>query len=71
MGRQGLIKKIYLIIRQEIDAWKEDKEADSKNRELLAEFTKTFPEYKDVFSGIVIQAVEKDGSRGYGTVVEN
>jgi len=63
--------KIYLKIDHEIESWRDDKEADRKNRELIAEFARTYPEYRDAFAGLVVNAHEREGSRGFGTVDEN
>jgi len=71
LGPIGINKKIYLIIRQEIQQWVDDKEADNQNHELILVFLKEFPEYKDIFSGLVIEAVEPNGPKGYRTIYEN
>jgi hypothetical protein len=71
VGAIGVGGKIYLIIDHEIEPWTEDKQADRQNRELMASFLKTYPEYKDAFAGLVVRAHERGGNRGYGTVDEN
>jgi hypothetical protein len=71
VGALGVNKKIYLNIDQELEPWAADKDADVKNHELISAFAKTYPEYKDVFSGLVVRAHERGGPRGFGTVVEN
>jgi hypothetical protein len=60
--------KIYVIIVQEVSPWKTDAEVDGRNKQLLSFFKARFPEYSDVFSGLVARAVEHGGNRGYGTV---
>jgi hypothetical protein len=71
VGALGVNKKIYLKIDQELQPWAADKDADDKNHELISAFAKAFPEYKDVFSGLVVRAHEHGGPRGFGTVIEN
>jgi hypothetical protein len=67
----GVGGKLYLLIDHEVEPWAEDKEADRQNRDLITAFARTYPEYKDVFAGLVVRAHERGGSRGYGTVDEN
>lgn len=71
VGPIGLGGKIYLIIDHEIEPWAEDKVADRQNHDLIAAFTGAYPQYKDVFAGLVVRAHEHGGSRGFGTVDEN
>jgi hypothetical protein len=71
VGALGVNKKIYLKIDQELESWAADKDADDKNHELISAFAKAFPEYTDVFSGLVVRAHERAGPRGFGTVTEN
>jgi hypothetical protein len=67
----GVNTKMYLQIDQELEAWAADKDADDKNHALISAFSKAYPEFKDVFSGVVVRAHERGGTRGFGTVVEN
>ena len=71
VGALGINKKIYLKIDQELESWTADKDADAKNHELISAFAKSYPEYTDAFSGLVVRAHERGGIRGFGTVVEN
>jgi hypothetical protein len=71
VGPIGVGGKVYLLIDHEVEPWAEDKEADRQNRDLITAFARTYPEYKDVFAGLVVRAHERGGSRGYGTVDEN
>ena len=43
-------------------------EAVRENQELIAAFKKAYPEYLDVFAGLVVAAREAGGTRGYRTV---
>ncbi|HTW78721.1 MAG TPA: hypothetical protein VME23_04150 [Terracidiphilus sp.] len=60
--------KIYVMIQHEAPAWPNDKAADELNKKLLAYFKGRFPEYTDLFSGVVVRVHERGGSHGYGTV---
>jgi len=71
VGPTGIGGKIYLVVDHEIAPWAEDKEADRENRNLMAEFAKAYPEYKEAFAGLVVRAHERGGPRGFGTVEEN
>jgi hypothetical protein len=71
VGALGISKKIYLQVDQELESWVSDKDADERNHELISAFAKAYPEYKDAFSGLVVRAHERGGTRGFGTVAEN
>lgn len=71
VGSIGVGGKVYLQIDHEIEPWAEDPAADRQNRELLTMFAKSYPEYEEVFAGLVIRAHERGGRRMFGTVVEN
>lgn len=62
--------KIYVIIAHEVSPWQSDREVDQWNKELLNYFKNRFPEYADVFAGLVARAYERGSNRGYGTVEE-
>ena len=68
VGPLGIGGNIYLNIEQEIAHWTDDKDADRENRELIATFKKSYPEYSDVFAGLVVAAREAGGPRGYRTI---
>lgn len=71
VGPIGVSEKIYLLVDHEIEAWAQDKEADRKNRDLITGFVKAYPEYREVFAGMVARAHERGGNRGFGTVEQN
>jgi hypothetical protein len=62
--------KIYVMIQDESPAWSTDAQIDGWNKKLIAYFKGRFPEYSDVFAGIVVRANEKGTHRGFGTVEE-
>jgi hypothetical protein len=62
--------KIYVIIVHEVAPWENDAQVDAWNKELLNYFKRRFPEYSDVFAGLVARAIERGSNRGYGTVEE-
>jgi hypothetical protein len=63
--------KIYVTIAHEVPPSRSDKQMDAVNRELIGHFKHRFPEYSDVFAGIVARAIERGSTRGYGTVDES
>lgn len=71
VGPIGIGGKVYLLVDHEIEPWAQDKEADRRNRDLIAGFMKAYPEYKAAFAGLVVRAHERGGNRGFGTVEEN
>jgi hypothetical protein len=68
LGMIGIGGKIYLTIRQVIADWSEDSAADARNREMIAAFVEHFPEYRGAFAGIVAEAVDEGGTKGFRTV---
>src|SRR5262249_5202496 len=62
--------KMYITIAHEVSPWQTDAEVDSWNKQLLGYFKKRFPEYSDVFAGLVARAMERGTDRGFGTVEE-
>ena len=63
--------KLYLRIGQELAPWNDDKEADQKNRELAAAFAKIYPEYREVFGGLVVEAYARGSSLTHRTLIPN
>jgi len=62
--------KVYLLIAHETEPWPKDEQAEQWNQELIKLFSGRFPEYSEVFAGLIVRAHERGGSRGFGTVRE-
>jgi hypothetical protein len=62
--------KFYVIVLHEVAPWETDGQAEAWNKKVLSYFKQRFPEYSDVFAGIVVRAKEQGSSRLYGTVEE-
>jgi hypothetical protein len=62
--------KIYVVIVHEVSPWQSNDEVDGWNKKLLAYFKRRYPEYSDIFAGLVARATERGSHRGYGTVEE-
>jgi hypothetical protein len=62
--------KIYVLIVHEVSPWRSDAQVDGWNKDLLGYFKRRFPEYSDVFAGLVARAIERGSNRGFGTVEE-
>jgi hypothetical protein len=71
VGPIGISETVYLLIDHQIEAWTDDKVADAKNRELISSFSKSYPEYRQVFAGIMARAHASEGVHSFSTVVEN
>jgi hypothetical protein len=63
--------KLYLVIAHEVDQWKDSKEIEQTNTHLISTFARRFPEYADVFGGLVAEATVRGGNNGWRTVKEN
>ena len=61
----GIAGKLYLTIRHEVPAWTDEQDPARQNRELIAEIPAAFPEYREVFAGLLIEAIEAHGTRLY------
>jgi hypothetical protein len=70
IGPIALGGKIYVMMVHEVSPWQSDGQVDGWNKELLNYFKRRFPEYTDVFAGLIARATERGSSRGYGTVEE-
>lgn len=70
VGPIAIAGKMYIIIVHQVSPWQSDAQVDGWNKELLSYFKRRFPEYSDVFSGLVARAIEQGTSRGFGTVEE-
>jgi hypothetical protein len=62
--------KIHVVISHEVGHWQSDDQVDDWNRALLAYFRNRFPEYAEVFSGVVAVALEPGTKRSHRTVDE-
>jgi hypothetical protein len=71
VGAIGVGGKIYLLIDHEVGPWAEDKEADRKNRDLIAAFAEAYPEFRAAFAGLIVKAHERGSNRTFGTLDEN
>ena len=70
VGPIAIAGKMYVAIAHEVAPWQSEKQVDGWNKELLRYFKHRFPEYSDVFAGVVARAMERGTTRGYGTVEE-
>lgn len=65
VGPVGARQKLYLMVNWQTPAWKDDQEAEARNRRLMTDFTRAYPEYAEVFAGIFLSEVERETGRGY------
>lgn len=70
VGPMAIGGKLYLIISHEVAPWRTEAQVDGWNKELLAYFKGRFPEYSEVFAGLIAQAHERGSNRRFGTVEE-
>ncbi|MBZ5634892.1 MAG: hypothetical protein LAO55_17355 [Acidobacteriia bacterium] len=68
VGPMAVGGKVYVAISHEVPEIQTDSEVDGWNKELLTYFKNRFPEYSDVFAGVVIRAHERGTNRKFGTV---
>jgi hypothetical protein len=67
----GVDGKLYLKLSQEVAPWSDAPEVDRENRDLVAAFTKIDPDYADAFDDLIIEAVERGGSRVFRTLARS
>ena len=65
VGPVGAREKLYLMVNWQTTSWQSDAEAEARNRALMTDFARAFPEYAEVFAGVVLSAVERETGRGY------
>jgi hypothetical protein len=65
VGPVGIRQKLYLMINWQTTSWKDDQEVEARSKRLMTDFARVFPEYADVFAGVIMSAVEKESGRGY------
>jgi hypothetical protein len=66
-----LKEKLYLLVAYETDQWKTPHEIEGKNMLLIKTFAQRFPEYSNVFAGLVAEATVRGGTNGWRTVKDN
>jgi hypothetical protein len=71
VGPTAVGGQIYVVIQHEVSPWQNDAQVVAWNKDLLSYFKRRFPEYSDVFAGVVARAIERGSNRGYGTVEES
>jgi hypothetical protein len=71
VGPAAVGGKIYIIILHEVGPWQTDSQVERWNKELLNYFKGHFPEYSEVFAGLVARAKDRESNRLYGTVEES
>ena len=65
----GVEKDIVLYLRHELDKWDIESALDAQNQQLLKVLHAEYPEYKDVFTKVVVEgAVPSHNGDGYRTV---
>jgi hypothetical protein len=65
VGTVGVRQKLYLMINWQTTNWQNDQEVEARSKRLMTDFARVFPEYADVFAGVIMSAVEKESGRGY------
>lgn len=68
VGPVSIGGKEYVIILHEVAPWATDADVDGRNKQLNSYFKQRFPEYTEIFSGIVARAKERGSDRLFGTV---
>ena len=63
--------KLYLLVAYETEQWKTPHEIEGKNLLLITTFAQRFPEYSEVFAGLVAEATARGGTNGWRTVKDN
>jgi hypothetical protein len=62
--------KSYLLVVHKVAPWTTDSQVGEWNKQFLSYLKQRFPEYSEIFAGIVVRAKERGTNRLYGTVEE-
>jgi hypothetical protein len=62
--------KFLLVLQQKLPAWPDDATAERQNRALIEALLKSRPEVREVFDGILGEAIKPEGTGGLGTVYD-
>jgi len=68
IGLYDLDGELSLKLVQDVGPWTDDADADWRNRELIAAFAETFPDYASAFAGLVVFARDGKGNRLHRTI---
>jgi hypothetical protein len=68
VGPMAIGGKIYLALHHEVSPWQSNEQVDGWNKDFIRYIKQRLPEYSDAFAGLIIRAVERGTSRGFGTV---
>lgn len=63
--------KLYLQVLRKPDPKEDENAVDRQNRDLVAYIKAEFPEYRDAFAGLIIQAINPAGQLSHRIVDEN
>ena len=67
----GISGDLGLTFDVPLEQWKDNKDADQRNRMFLDAFRAAYPEYSQSFEFLVARAMKPDNSGGFSTVYEN
>jgi len=70
VGPIAVAEKLYVIIAHEVAPGQSDAQLDDLNKRLFRYVKGRFPEYSEVFAGLVGRATERGTGRGFGSVEE-
>ena len=71
IGPMAIAGKLYVVINQKLSEWRSDNDADQSNKVLIQYFKHQFPEYRDVFCGVIARAHDPQIQHGFGTVEDS
>jgi hypothetical protein len=63
--------KLYLVLTHQVAPWKDFRKIDQSNNLLIKTFARRFPEYSDVFAGLIAEARGSGGKNIRRTTSEN
>lgn len=68
IGPYDIGGELFLKLVQDIGPWTGDADADGRNRQLIAAFTESFPDYASAFAGLAVFARDDKGNRTHRTI---
>lgn len=68
MQTHGAREGTFLFIKHQMPDWPDNAAAESANRQFIEGFNAQYPEWRDVFDGLIVRAVRPNSNAAWGTV---
>ncbi|WP_395645076.1 hypothetical protein [Terricaulis sp.] len=68
MQTHGAREGTFLFIKHQLPGWPDNAAAEAANRQFIDGFNARYPEWRDVFDGLIVRAVRPNSNAAWGTV---